>query len=493
MASPAKAYVVPSGSYLYAGLTGEDPYGDGGWQNAANIFNTGDERGPFGSVSDAWNARRLGLGTLDAPDQLQAGLGNSTDRFFGGNGQGSWDQRWQQWFGTDVTGPDGQVLLSPQHQTGLRVGQDYGTTRRDDGSVTDPWNSDMFQAALGVRNNLNQDQWLDPMTAMGGMRGLNASSPYAMPQAGDYLSTMQSATGGPGGADFYGQRGVDQTSALASANLRQLNRGIDTEAQNSLAMKLPEIGAAMQSAGLGRSGAAQQQMLQANNEILAQANRDKQRTMADYQDREANRQAAAINMGSQIGAQGYGQYSGQMGQAALAGLGDTFSANQANRQNEQALFSQMMQSRFGKNQGDQSALFQMLGQSGQYGLGELEQERLGQSSALADYMNLVGQREGWRSNSLNEMLGLADQNQSYSQQRLNQQLDAGMMPLDMMMRIATGTTAPSSSNYARTSPWTQAGMQALGGVASSAGQGIGDWMFGGGQQQAGYAQQYPAF
>lgn len=488
MANPSSAYVVPAGRYLFAGLTGEDPSGTNEWRGAADIFNTGDPRGPFGSVSDAWNARRLGLGVLDAPDQVIGALGDSTSRYFGNgttdaNGlpANSWQGRWQQWFGTDVTGPDGQVLLSPQHQTGLRVGQDYGV-RNYDGSIDDPWHSDMFQAALGIRGNLNQDQWLDPTNAVNGLRGFNASSPYAMPNTGDYLSTMQSATGGPGAADFYGQRGVDQTNDLARANLRQLNRNIDTEAQNTLAMKLPEIGAAMQAAGLGRSGAAQQQMLQANNEILSQANRDKQRTLADFTDREANRQAAAINLGSQIGAQGYGDYASRMGNAALAGLGDVFQSNQANRQNEQSLFSQMMQNRFAKNEGDQNALFNMLQGAGQHTMQGLEQERLGQSQALQDYMNLIGQREGWRSNSLNEMLGLADREQSYRQERLNQQLDAGMTPLDMMLRIATGTTAPSAGNYARTNPWGQVGQQALGsfagGVANQAGEQVGPWLSG---------------
>ena len=469
MTNAASAYVVPTGRYLFAGLTGEDPSGNNEWRGASDIFNTGDSRGPFGSVTDAWKTQLLGRGTLEAPGQMQAALMESTGRYLGGPNNRSWSDRWNQWNATDVTGPDGQVLLSPMHQTGLRVGQSYGV-RNFDGSIDDPWHSEMFQSALGVRNNLNQDRWLDPYQAQEGLRAMQQDSPWAMPNAGDYLSTMQRAQGGPGQADFYGQRGVDQTADLARANLRQLNRGIDTEAQNSLAMKLPEIGAAMQAAGLGRSGAAQQQMLQANNEILAQANRDKQRTMADFTDREANRQAQAINLGSQIGAQGYEGYAGRMGNAALAGLGDQFSANQANRQNEAALWSQSMQNRFGKNQGDQNALFQMLGQAGQYNMQGLEQERLGQSAALQDWLGLQAQREGMRSSSLQEMLGLADQERSIRQQRLNQQLSAGLLPFNTMLQIATGTTGGAPVQYAKTDPWSQLASAGIGAIPQLAGQ-----------------------
>lgn len=478
MANAASGYVVPIGSGVASGIWGPGydshnyPVSPNGVFDIYDQNGNLDPRGPNASSIDAWNALRLGYGTVDAPDILGMGANEAMRRYAGDpqTGEGGWRARWDQWNATDVTGPDGVTLNSPLKQTGLRVSRDYGAERDPYGGVTDPWHTSMFQAALGIRNNLNQDRWLDPYQAMSGLRALNQDSPYAQPNAGDYLSTMQRAQGGPGQADFYGQRGVDQTADLARANLRQLNRGIDTEAQNSLAMKLPEIGAAMQAAGLGRSGAAQQQMLQANNEILAQANRDKQRTMADFTDREANRQAQAINLGSQIGAQGYEGYAGRMGNAALAGLGDQFSANQANRQNEAALWSQSMQNRFGKNQGDQNALFQMLGQAGQYNMQGLEQERLGQSAALQDWLGLQAQREGMRSSSLQEMLGLADQERSIRQQRLNQQLSAGLLPFNTMLQIATGTTGGAPVQYAKTDPWSQLASAGIGAIPQLAGQ-----------------------
>ena len=479
--TPADKYVTPTGIAVYdrmfGGNTKGGPYGSGG--NPGGIF--GED--PFGTTQWAWNEQLHGGYIADPTDQLLAGVNDSTSRYFGDgtydpNSPGgafqnnSWQNRADIWFGRDKVGPDGQVLLSPIHQTGLRVGQDYGTTRRDDGSVVDPWHSDMFQAGLGIRNNLNSDNWLDPMNQTAGLRGLNASSPYAMPNPGDYLSTMQSATGGPGAADFYGQRGVDQTNALADTNIRQLNRNIDRETELSLGTQLPEIMQTMEAAGIGRSGAGQLQLMQANNAAREQGMRDKNRVMADYTDREANRRAQAINLGSQIGAQGYGQYSQQMGQAALAGMGDLFNANQTNRNNEQALFGQAMQNRFQKNQGDQNALFQLLGQSGQYTLGGLDAERMGQSQSLQDWMGLQAQRDSQRSSYMNDMLTLSERQRSIEQERINQMIQAGYLPLNLMQTITTGVQGNSGSNGGQTTPWWGG---ALNGAANGAGQAAAGW------------------
>jgi len=465
---------------MFGGRSDGGPYSrDKGVPNPGGIF--GED--PFGTTQWAWNTQLHGGYIADPTDQLLAGVNDSTSRYFGDgtydpNSPGgafqnnSWQNRADIWFGRDKVGPDGQVLLSPIHQTGLRVGQDYGTTRRDDGSVVDPWHSDMFQAGLGIRNNLNQDRWLDPYQAQEGLRALQQDSPWAMPNAGDYLSTMQSATGGPGAADYYGQRGVNQTNALADTNIRQLNRNIDREMELSLGNQLPEISQAMEAAGLGRSGAGQLQLMQANNAAREQAIRDKNRTMADYTDREAGRRAEAINLGSQIGAQGYGQYSQQMGQAALAGLGDVFQANQTNRNNEAAQWSQQMQNRYTKNQGDQNALFGLLGQAGQYGLGELDAERMGQSQALSDWMGIFNQREQMRSNSLNEMLGLSDRTRAIEQEKLNQMLQAGYLPLNMMQTMITGVQGNAGGNGGQTTPWWSG---ALNGAAQGVGQGAGGW------------------
>ena len=481
--NPGERFVTPTGigvfDRIFGGRSDGGPYDKkDGVANPGGIFGSD----PFGTTQLAWNRQIHGGGIADPTDQLLGAVDDSTSRYFGDgtydpNSPGgafqnnSWQNRADIWFGRDKVGPDGQVLLSPIHQTGLRVGQDYGV-RNYDGSIDDPWHSDMFQAGLGIRNNLNSDVWLDPLNQTAGLRGLNASSPYAMPNPGDYLSTMQSATGGPGAADFYGQRGVDQTNALADTNIRQLNRNIDRETELSLGTQLPEIMQAMEAAGIGRSGAGQLQLMQANNAAREQGMRDKNRVMADYTDREANRRAQAINLGSQIGAQGYGQYSQQMGQAALAGLGDQFQANQTNRNNEQALFSQAMQQRFAKNQGDQNALFGLLGQAGQYTLGGLDAERMGQSQALSDWMGIFNQREQMRSNSLNEMLGLSDRTRAIEQERINQMIQAGYLPLNLMQTMITGVQGNAGSNGGQTTPWWGG---ALNGAANGAGQAAAGW------------------
>jgi hypothetical protein len=160
-----------------------------------------------------------------------------------------------------------------------------------------------------------------------------------------------------------------------------------------------------------------------------------------------------------------------MGQGALAGLGDRFTAEQANRQNEQNLFEQMMQNRFAKNQGDQNALFNLLGTAGQYTLGGLDAERMGQSAALQDWLGLQSQRDAQRTLYMDQMLNLSDRQRSIEQDRINQMMQAGFMPLDLITRLTTGI---SGSNYTpqQSAPWWSG---ALSGASEGVGEGVGSW------------------
>ena len=357
--------------------------------------------------------------------------------------------------------PDGVTLMSPMHMTGLRVSRDYGAERDPLRRCGRPV-ARRCSAGLGIRSNLNQDQWLDPMNAMQGLRNFNASSPYAQPNAGDYLSTMQSATGGPGAADYYGQRGVDQTNALADTNIRQLNRNIDREMELSLGNQLPEIsrgdggrgprplgrGTAPDAAGVERGARTGDQGQEPDDGGLHRPRGEPSRV--GDQPRLADRRA------------GYGQYSQQMGQAALAGLGDEFQMNQANRQNEQALFSQQMQNRYAKNQNDQSALFDLLGRSGAYNQNALQMENAGQSSALRDWLMLQQNRDQSQASSLDRALKLGNAQRQIQQDRLNQMIAAGMQPWETQLRIATGTTAPSG-NYSQPRSFWDSNRAARGG------------------------------
>jgi len=160
----------------------------------------------------------------------------------------------------------------------------------------------------------------------------------------------------------------------------------------------------------------------------------------------------------------------------MQGIGDQFSMNQANRQNEQALWSKQIDNRYSKNQYDQDALLRSLGMSGDQLDRRLTMQDQGQSGALRDWLGLQADRNQTQSSSLNQYLQLADQYRSIEQERRNQMLSAGMLPFDSTMRIATGTTAPSGPAPARTSPW---GAALANGAASLGSQ----WLAGGGPQQ----------
>jgi hypothetical protein len=494
MANAASGYVVPIGSGVATGIWGPGfdsknyPVSPNGVFDIFGPDGTPDPRGVNASAIDAWNAMRLGYGTVDAPGVLGMGANEAMRRYAGdpnNGGAGGWDARWKQWNATDQYNPDGTLaILSPMHQTGLRISQNYGA-RDYDGNVIDASGSDLWNTAKGVRNNLNSDPYLDPGQQLAGLRAMTASSAYGMPDPNDYVSGMRNAIGGPGQADFYGQRGLSQTQNLDEVNQRQLTRGIDREAQETLANRLPEVSQAMEAAGLGRSGAGQLQMLNAQKDILSQANRDKQRTMADFTDRAANREASAINLGSQIGAQGYGQYADQMGRGFLQGQSDLFQANQQGRQNEQALWSQAMQNRFAKNQGDQSALFGMLTNAGAQQNDRMRMEDQGRSMALADWLGLQANRDNSQASSLDQALKLANAQRQIQQDRLNQMLQAGMQPWETQLRIATGTTAPSSPQQQNNSFWNSQ----LGGQVAGAGA---NWLLGN-NQGSGPVQSYQDF
>ena len=530
-------YVEPTGAGLFNALFGQEA---NKWPQQSGIT------GMFGTdpsihAKRAWDMQRLGYGTLPATEALLAGNMEARSRYLGddpSSGKLGWSNRWDQWFGTDVYDEaNDRLLMSPQHQTALRVGQDYGARDPRTGAPLTAGNNDITRGFGYTREALARNPYLDPTNQLAGFRGLAESSPYAMPNPGDYTAAMR-AVGGPGDTDFYGQRGlgqtqglaggtdfdqygtrgIDLTNALASANLRQLSRGIDREAEETLATDLPGIMQSFEAAGLGRSGAQGLNMMQHQGDVMAQANRDKQRTMADYTDREAARQAQAINLatqqgfageqdkyrsiaemmglqaqqgfggeqekfralaemmglGSQIGAQGQEGFSNRMGEAALAGLGDQFRANEGYRNAEQALWQQGMDrqlQQYGMDTGNYLGAFTA---GGQHALGALEQERLGQSQSLRDYTDLVMGREDWRGRALTEYRSLAEEERALRQERLNQQLASGMLPIEMMMQIATGTTGGSSAKYASTSPWASA----LTGIATGAGEGIGDWASG---------------
>ena len=79
---------------------------------------------------------------------------------------------------------------------------------------------------------------------------------------------------------------------------------------------------------------------------------------------------------------------------------------------------------------------------------------------------------------MDRMLDLTDRQRSIEQDRINQMMQAGFMPLDLMTRLTTGI---SGSNYqgASSAPWWAGAVQ---GAANGVGEGVGTWfsdLFGG--------------
>jgi len=77
-------------------------------------------------------------------------------------------------------------------------------------------------------------------------------------------------------------------------------------------------------------------------------------------------------------------------------------------------------------------------------------EEAAQSGALRDYMALVNSRDAYRTNRLNELLGLSGEQRNTEQERLNLMAQYGMLPMNWLMQLVTGTTpagAPQGGGF----------------------------------------------
>lgn len=433
-ASAASDYVVPTGSGLLQGIFGPGfdkhnyPTANQSMFQIQNAQGQVDPRGAFAAPTDAWNAGRLGYGTVAAPDVLNAAAQDAQNRYLGdpnNNGAGGWDSRWNAWNATNATDPNtGQTYLSPVQQTGMRLSQGFGG-RDEHGNPISPIMGQVNQGFTYMQNLLAQNPDLQTGNIMSGYNQQMQNSPFAAPNQAAYMQAIQPANGvgatasitnngaqatgslgrgaqtsfdryGAQGVsdvtglnqsndfDQFGQRGINQTNALDTANLQQLTGNIDTAAQQTLANQLQSTQQSMEAMGLGRSGAGQMAALQNQTQILAQANRDKQSVLADFTNQNANRGAAAINLATQQGYGGQGQEYGALAQAmaqkaqmGYGGAGQTFGANVGAINAATQLGAQA--------QGQWSG---MQGQAGMQGLSDLARYNLqGQQGAS----NLYGQ------------------------------------------------------------------------------------------------------
>jgi hypothetical protein len=80
-----------------------------------------------------------------------------------------------------------------------------------------------------------------------------------------------------------------------------------------------------------------------------------------------------------------------------------------------------------------------------------------------------------------DMLGIGEQQRGIDQQRINQQLDTQMMPVDMLMQLVSGSPAGGRSRVQAQNPWVGMGQQAGQSMVQSAFSG------GGGSSQDYYA------
>jgi len=92
-----------------------------------------------------------------------------------------------------------------------------------------------------------------------------------------------------------------------------------------------------------------------------------------------------------------------------------------------------------------------------------------QEQAQSQFQSLFAQQEGAYDSALQRMLGMSEQQRLLDQQRMTGQIQAGIMPLDMMMKLATGTTGSVFAPQQAQNPWSNLGAgvagQALGGLA----------------------------
>lgn len=526
-ANAASGYVVPIGSFLGSSIVGGELNGPHGYPQASqgmfNIYDQNgnvDPRGAFAAPTDAWNALRLGYGTLGAPDALNAGAQEAMNRYLGdpnNGGAGGWQQRWDQWNATDAGG-----LLSPMHLNALRMNQGFGG-RDAQGNPINPIMSNTNQGFTYMQNLLAQNPDLQTGNILGGYGKAMQGSGFSAPSVADYMSAIQPANGvgavanmANNGAqailglgndanfDQYGMRGVDMTNAIDTANINRLSKNIDTEAQKTLANQLPQVQQAMEAAGLGRSGAGQMALLQNQAQILAQANRDKQNVMAQYTNENANRAAQAINLATQQGYGGAGQvyggnvgavnlatqlgagaqnqWSGLQGNAAMQGLQGLQAFNQIGQQGMSNLYGQTMQNvnqRYGQ---DTSNYLQSLLGSGQLTNQALGLEAGAQSQAQQDWLGLQANRDQTQQNSLNQALTLANAQRQIAQDRLNQQMQAAMQPYSNMLTIATGT----NQNNAPIAPPNFWQSSLASGIGSGIGQGVANYFTQPNQGPAGF-------
>ena len=221
---------------------------------------------------------------------------------------------------------------------------------------------------------------------------------------------------------------------------------INTQLQLSLALDIPDVQAQMEASGLGRSGAGTLAVGALILDATGKANQAKIAAIAQFQEARLNSMADAVKVSMSNSGQLQNAAINQIGAAASTWQqlqGEVF-GTQLSQSESRFLGNQQNMGTFNLNMGD----LQLKRQQGERQMGE---------NAFNQMLTFYGAREQNVSAALSALSGAGLSERDLKQQRLNQQMEFGMIPITQMYQLATGVTGQALGNYGRVEPWTQMG------------------------------------
>jgi hypothetical protein len=495
---------------MFGGSANQGQFGD--WSGVGGLFGGND---PLEGTRNALAELNSSGGIVDLPPELQKALANSNKAY-------DRDQPgaigYNDWFGIGDPGGAGGSVLNRAMGDASRFGW-----RDDRGNPIDTQSSSPMQQFLAAQQAAQNgegmeqkdyrnegERYVDMMhgkVAQPGARDTAnklATGVFGQATSGNEVDMANALSAAVGDKSTVGSQSAlanSLASAVGGLNNQYesgLMSDIDTEAQRSLGMQLPEVQAQMQLAGLGRSGANQMAQGQLARDVLGQANRDKQRILGQFAETGRGLSAQALGQGAgQIGQSmegsagrevgALGQGASQISQALQGDAGRNVAAlgqgagilgqaqmNDANMVGQsvlgaQGLAGQGLQNanqRYGLDQGNLANMILGLEDARTKGLGS---ESASQAQALSQYMDMFGLMKGTQSQDLQQLMQLAMSQRSTAQDAMNQRIQAAMLPWQTMLTIGTGTTSGGyQTPQASPNPWAGAAANVGGNIISSA-------------------------
>jgi len=244
-----------------------------------------------------------------------------------------------------------------------------------------------------------------------------------------------------------GRQLIEGVSGINNAYERGLLDDIDTEAQRTLGLQMPEVQAQMEMAGLGRSGANQFNQGQLARDVLGQANRDKQRTMASLAESAAAREAAAFDRAAALGGQGIegtaSRMIGSMGQG-FGSMADAIARDTGLKSqgylDSMGLAGQLMGLASDRSKSQQQNLLSALLGFEDVRTRNLAAERQAQAQGLSQWGDIFGMRRADQQQALDRamQMGMLEYENERARNLARQQ--AAFLPFQTMLTIGTGTT-----------------------------------------------------